>query len=127
MKVFWAWPSDRPGKISRHFVREALEGAIERLKQPKDIEEPPEEARRNDLHLDHDTKGLSGSPEIAHEIFSKIAAAAVFVADMTPVGQGRGRGGDHPVPGLAAEPRHPRRGGAGLWADLDRIRPKPGA
>jgi hypothetical protein len=40
------------------------------------------------LHLDHDTKGLSGSPEIAHEIFNKIAAAAVFVADMTPVGEG---------------------------------------
>jgi hypothetical protein len=88
MKMFWAWQADRPGKISRHFVREALEDAIARLKQPKNIEEPPEEARRNDLHLDHDTKGLSGSPEIAHEIFNKIGAAAVFVADMTPVGEG---------------------------------------
>jgi hypothetical protein len=91
MKVFWAWQADLPGKISRHFVRGALEEAVARLRQPKDIEEPPEEARRNDLHLDHDTKGLSGSPEIAHEIFRKIDASAVFVADMTPVGKGPNR------------------------------------
>jgi len=88
MKVFWAWQADLPGKISRHFVRGALEEAIERLKQPRDIEEPPEEARRDDLHLDHDTKGLTGSPEVAREIFNKIEASSVFVADMTPVGQG---------------------------------------
>jgi hypothetical protein len=91
MKVFWAWQADLPGKISRHFVREALEEAIAELRQPKDIEEPAEEARRNDLHLDHDTKGLSGSPEVASEIFRKIAASAVFIADMTPVGKGAER------------------------------------
>ena len=86
MKVFWAWQADTPGKISRHFVRQALEDAIDRLRQPKDIEEPPEEARRANLHIDHDTKGLRGSPEIAHEIFKKIAASEVLVADVTPVG-----------------------------------------
>jgi hypothetical protein len=88
LKIFWAWQADLPGKISRHFVRGALEEAIERLKQPKDIEEPPDEARRNDLHLDHDTKGLSGSPEVAREIFNKIESSSVFVADVTPVGRG---------------------------------------
>ena len=87
MKVFWAWQADLPGKISRHLIREALEAAIEQLKQPRDIEEPPVESRRGDLHLDHDTKGLKGSPEIAHEIFTKIAAATVVVADVTPVGR----------------------------------------
>jgi NAD(P)-dependent dehydrogenase (short-subunit alcohol dehydrogenase family) len=34
------------------------------------------------------------------------------------LGEARGRGGDHPVPGLAGELRHPRRGGAGLRADV---------
>jgi hypothetical protein len=72
MKVFWAWQADIDGKIARHLVREALEEAIDKLKQPRDIEEPPVESRRNDLHLDHDTKGLRGSPEVAHEIFKKI-------------------------------------------------------
>jgi hypothetical protein len=88
MKVFWAWQADLPGKISRHFVREALEQAIDQLRQPRDIEEPAGESRRNDLHLDHDTKGLSGSPEVASEIFRKIAASSVFIADMTPIGRG---------------------------------------
>jgi hypothetical protein len=88
VKVFWAWQADLPGRISRHLIREALEEAIDRLKQPRDIEEPPEVSRRNDLHLDHDTKGLKGTPEIAHEIFKKIDAATVIVADVTPVGRG---------------------------------------
>ncbi len=52
MKVFWAWQADLPGKISRHFIREALEEAIEQLKQPRDIEEPDAESRRGDLHLE---------------------------------------------------------------------------
>jgi hypothetical protein len=48
-------------------ARRAQGGDIERLKQPRDIEEPLEDARRDDLHLDHDTKGLTGSPEAAPE------------------------------------------------------------
>jgi hypothetical protein len=91
VKVFWAWQADLPGKISRHVIREALEEAIEQLRQPRDIEEPDAESRRGDLHLDHDTKGLKGSPEIAHEIFNKISAATVVVADVTPVGRGPDR------------------------------------
>jgi hypothetical protein len=91
MKVFWAWQADLPGKISRHFIRSALEEAIDRLKQPRDIEEPPQESRRDGLHLDHDTKGLKGAPEVADEIFKKIAAATVVVADVTPIGRGPDR------------------------------------
>jgi hypothetical protein len=86
MKIFWAWQADIPGAISRHFVRGALEEAVDRLKTPPDIEEPSVESRRTDLHLDHDTKDLRGQPEIAHEIFKKIGAANVVVADVTPVG-----------------------------------------
>jgi hypothetical protein len=98
MKIFWAWQGDTPGRIGRFFVRDALEEAIEKLKQPKDIEEPPEEARRNDLHVDYDTKNLKGSPEVAAEIFKKIAAATVVVADVTPVGTGAARPGKNPKP-----------------------------
>src|SRR5579871_1781534 len=91
MKIFWAWQADLPGKISRHLIREALEEAVEQLKQPRDIEEPDAVSRRGDLHLDHDTKGLKGAPEVAHEIFKKIASATVVVADVTPVGCGPDR------------------------------------
>jgi hypothetical protein len=87
MKVFWAWQSDHPGKISRHFVRDALAAAIEILREPQDIEEPTEAARRDALHLDHDRLGLRGFKDLAAEIFRKIAASSVFVADVSPVGQ----------------------------------------
>ena len=59
MKVFWSWQSDTPGKIGRHFVRDALAAAIEVLKQPEDVEEPVERDTREALHLDHDRKGVS--------------------------------------------------------------------
>lgn len=86
MKVFWSWQSDTPGKIGRHFVREVLADAIKALKEPEDIEEPIERASREALHLDHDRQGVPGSPDLAPTIFAKIAAAAVFVADVTLVG-----------------------------------------
>ena len=85
MKVFWAWQSDHPREISRDVIRAALEAAIEHLKQERDVIEAPDESR-GDLHLDHDTMGLTGSPDVARSILEKIAAAKVFVGDVTPVG-----------------------------------------
>src|SRR5262249_1563427 len=61
--------------------------AIDQLNHLNDIEDTPEQSRRTALHLDHDTKGLRGSPEIAHEIFSKILHSTVVVADVTPIGK----------------------------------------
>ncbi len=87
MKVFWSWQSDTPGRIGRHFVRETLEEAINELKQAPEVEEPTARERREDLHLDHDRKGVSGSPDLARMIFDKIELATVFIADVTPVGQ----------------------------------------
>jgi hypothetical protein len=86
VKVFWSWQSDTPGNIGRHFVREALSEAVERLKQPSEIEEPSERDAREALHLDHDRKGVSSSPDLAPTIFRKIEQATVFVADVTLVG-----------------------------------------
>ncbi len=87
MKVFWSWQSDTLGKTGRHFVREAIEEAIAELKQSSDVEEPTTQERREDLHLDHDRKGVPGSPDLANVIFEKIEKAAVFIADVTAVGQ----------------------------------------
>lgn len=87
MKIFWSWQADTPGKTGRHLVRAALAEAIAALKQPEDIEEPAAGEAREALHLDHDRQGVSGSPDLAATIFSKIDAAAVFVADVTLVAQ----------------------------------------
>jgi hypothetical protein len=87
VKVFWSWQSDTPGKVGRHFVRESLEEAIAQLKQAPDIEEPFEREARQALHLDHDRKGVTGSPRLAETIFDKILASEVMIADVTPVGR----------------------------------------
>ncbi|CAA2137259.1 hypothetical protein [Hyphomicrobium sp. ghe19] len=81
MKVFWSWQSDTPGKIGRHFVREALEQAIAELNSSDELSEAMRE-----ISLDHDRKGVPGSPDLANTILEKIAASDVFVADVTAVG-----------------------------------------
>jgi hypothetical protein len=53
MKVFWAWQYDLPGKISRHFIRSALESAIAQINQDEDIEEPDESFQTGMMHLDY--------------------------------------------------------------------------
>lgn len=86
MKIFWSWQSDTPGKIGRHFVRDALKLAVEQLKQAPDVEEPTSAATRESLHVDQDRQGVTGSPDLARTIFEKIDRSAVFVADVTAVG-----------------------------------------
>lgn len=82
MKIFWSWQSDHPGKISRHFVKDALETAINELNAEATIDEPERE-----LSLDHDRKGVPGSPDLARTILDKIENCTVLVADVTPVGE----------------------------------------
>lgn len=82
MKIFWAWQSDTPGRIGRHFVRDALDLAIGELRQELFIAEP----ERGELHLDHDRKGVPGSPDLARTILDKINESVIVVADVTPVG-----------------------------------------
>ncbi|CAL74726.1 hypothetical protein BRADO0803 [Bradyrhizobium sp. ORS 278] len=77
-----------PGRIARFVIRDALDEAIQELKETPDVDEPPDEARRADLHLDHDTKDVTGMPSVADTILDEIAAATVFVGDVTPVGAG---------------------------------------
>ena len=81
MKVFWSWQSDSPKSVNQHFVKDALQAAIEQLSTDLGLTEPerPE--------LDHDTKGEPGLVEIVSTIFKKIDGAAVFVADVTPVAE----------------------------------------
>jgi hypothetical protein len=93
MKIFWAWQSDLRGKTGRHFIKGALEEAIDRINESREIEEPDENLQ-NGMQLDHDRKGLPGSPDLANEILMKIDASTVFVCDVTPVGIGGERKND---------------------------------
>jgi hypothetical protein len=82
MKVFWSWQSDHDGKVSHYLIRDALEAAIEKLKLPKDIEEPSEAERRANLELDHDTKGETGGP-ILRTRFSRKSITRPFSSRMS--------------------------------------------
>lgn len=86
MKIFWSWQSDTQGKIGRHFVRDVLNAAIDELKQSLEVDEPSEREAKSAIHLDHDRKGVAGSPDLARTILEKIENSAVFVADVTPIG-----------------------------------------
>jgi len=78
-KVFWSWQSDLFPKACRDFIRSALADAVGAVSTDLGLED----ADRPEL--DHDTKGEAGMVDIAAVILRKIAASAVFVADLTPV------------------------------------------
>ena len=78
-KVFWSWQSDKPGRVSRHFLKEVLEEAIEQAGEELELNESQRPG------IDHDTKDEAGLVSIPDSILAKIDAASVFVADLTPV------------------------------------------
>jgi hypothetical protein len=88
MKIFWSWQSDTLGKIGRHFVRSAIDEAVQALKQEPSVDEPfdREDEAFDELHVDQDRQGIAGSPDLAPTIFEKIGNTTVFIADITLVG-----------------------------------------
>jgi hypothetical protein len=82
VKIFWSWQSDTPQSIGKLFVRDALLEVVRDLAEDTDLQP----AERPDA-VDHDTLDVPGSPQIASTILEKIERCAVFVADITPVGQ----------------------------------------
>jgi hypothetical protein len=81
--VFFSWQVDTPTRSGRNFVERALERAIARIGKDATVED----AVRDELQIDRDTKGVPGSPPITDTIFRKIDQAAVFVPDLTFVGK----------------------------------------
>lgn len=68
-------------------MRDALDDAVEKLKEQNEIDEPSEREVKDALHVDQDRQGVPGSPDLAATILSKIKETTVFVADVTPVGE----------------------------------------
>jgi hypothetical protein len=75
--VFWSWQSDQPSRETRSLIRDALIAALDRIAVDLEEADRPE--------IDHDTKDMPGSPDIVASILAKIEAAAVFIADVTPI------------------------------------------
>jgi len=75
--VFYAWQSDTDQEANRFFIRDALKRAIKLLRADASVDECPT--------LDHDTKGISGTPDIFSTILDKIATCGIFLGDVTSV------------------------------------------
>jgi hypothetical protein len=86
LTVFYSWQSDSPPDINRYFIEEALQEALKRLHSDATLENA---LRDVTVELDKDTQGVAGSPPIAETILRKIEDCAVFVADLSFVGESK--------------------------------------
>lgn len=91
MKIFWSWQSDNDQACGRYFVRDVLKKVARELKNVDDPEEVERGSDFGPIAIDFDTDGVAGSPPIADTILRKIREAAVFVADVSPVGETPGK------------------------------------
>ncbi|NKK01226.1 hypothetical protein GFL63_20960 [Rhizobium leguminosarum bv. viciae] len=90
--LFYSWQSDRDSDVCRSFVRIALEEAIAALKVAHGIE----------IHLDSDTAGVPGTPNVSETILNKIRECEIFVGDVTFVAKTEG-GKQIPNPNVLIE------------------------
>ena len=80
--VFFSWQADTPASNGRVFIERAVTEALKRVNEGVHIEN----AERDELILDRDTRGVAGQPPIVETILRKIDETAIFVPDMTFVG-----------------------------------------
>jgi len=81
--IFFSWQSDTPSREGRNFVDKALHRAVERISEDTTVED----AIREELTVERDTQGVPGYPSIVDTILERITKTAVFVADLTFVGE----------------------------------------
>lgn len=96
--IFFSWQSDTPNNVGRNFVSNILKKVIEDITFDTSIDE----ALRDGLEIDHDTKGVPGTPPIVETIFKKIDEASAFVGDLTFTGN-RPNGDPVPNPNVLIE------------------------
>ena len=77
--VFYSWQSDLPRKYTRGLIHDAAAEAVDRMAGDTRVEDSP--------RLDQDTQDISGAPEIATTIFSKIDKCSYFLADVSFIGE----------------------------------------
>src|SRR6267142_750061 len=76
--IFYSWQSDADPTTNWEFIREALDLAVAEIKQKNGYEIPV---------VDSGMKRVGGMPEVATIMFDKIRGAAIFVGDVSLVGE----------------------------------------
>jgi hypothetical protein len=90
--IFYFWQSDLPPSANRSFIEKALECAAMAIRSDGSVNVEPV--------IDRDSREVSGSPDIAAEIFEKIDQAKVFVCDVSIIGSietGKGKPNAFPI------------------------------
>ncbi|WP_179354678.1 hypothetical protein [Winogradskyella vidalii] len=72
--IFYSWQSDLPNNKNRGFIEICIKKAIEEIKTDN---------INLDVAIDRDTKDITGTPDIASTIFSKIDNSSIFIADIS--------------------------------------------
>lgn len=80
--IFYSWQSDAPCEINRGFIEKALREAVEKIKAKGELPDVP--------IIDLGMERVPGSPEIATIMFRKIGRSAIFVGDVSLVGEIKG-------------------------------------
>lgn len=93
--IFYSWQSDSPSNINRDFIKKCVQEAIRQLNQHQTLYEA--------LRLDQDTHNVSGMPDIATTIFTKISESALFIPDLTLSFKSKETGKNSPNPNVLIE------------------------
>lgn len=93
--IFYSWQSDLPNSTNRGFIERALKDAAGLLRADDSLGVEPV--------VERDTLGVPGAPDIAATILAKIAAADVFVADVSIIHQEEGDDRRTPNPNVLIE------------------------
>jgi hypothetical protein len=72
--IFYSWQSDLPNNKNRGFIGGCIEQAVKSIQV---------DSIHLEVAVDRDTKGISGTPDIASTIFSKIDNTTIFIADIS--------------------------------------------
>lgn len=80
--IFYSWQTDSENSTNRGFIEQALNQAVKAIRSDNFIHVEPV--------VDRDTLGLSGSPDIATTIFSKIDKADIFLCDVSIINTASG-------------------------------------
>lgn len=81
--VFYSWQSDLPNATNRSLIEVALKQAATEITADETVDIEPV--------IDRDTLGVAGAPDISTTIFAKIAAADLFVADISFIGKSKNK------------------------------------
>jgi hypothetical protein len=79
--IFYSWQSWLPNGTNRSLIEDALEIAVKNISREDTISVEPR------ITIDKDTANVPGAPDIARTILAKIERAAVFVCDVSLIGQ----------------------------------------